>query len=781
MPTLLGSDALDLSHNTPKSINVNSRTVFMTVGPSMAGKTTFCLDFLKPKLPGIVKYLSSDEIRWELLGDSGIDKYAPEMVAISELAFEQLFSRASSYMTWPCCVDFIIVDSTGLSESFRNKLLALCQEKNYNLLPLIFDYKTYEDYYMYASDKIVTTGQIETLRKKVIPKITSEFNGSRYVSIKNRDFSQYQVKVTDWNRYQMCFLPKDSPVIIIGNVNGCYDELLLLLKQFKITVDSDGYFNSPCQVVLIGDPYRDNASTTDLLLTLIRNNNIICVYEFGLPFVTARHRWIATASYQNKNCLGSRDRSTAPDIIDAISNEPYRIFGSHPSIKFERKDNLYLIDGGCVHGGELIGLRFGKDGKPFIRKQEALSTYVPGKRGLLFPKEIEIITSDALTPFLKQRHNKIVTAAAPFLSGTMSPSAADKLGEKIPSSFESLSQALLYYKRGGISEVCLQPKYMGSRCTVVLSNNSPCYAISRNGFTIRTPGISDLLRQLKTKFLNAEITGAIIDGELLPWSAMGRSLIDDTFRSVEIGLRKDVELLKKFGFDKQLDLLGQARDGVTVPLQKNNANKIGHGLYHSMVSYDSFIPNWISVDALERGLNIYSEQLALFSSDTPLEFKPFALLKTIDNTGKEIIYDEPAGINFKRISSDPHVVISTDDIMSAMLFYDKITRNQQMEGIVVKPESPNNGIVVPYLKVRNHNYLTLVYGPTYQEPKRLDALIKRKNVTDKQRLSLLEYEISKAILNIPMSLLGPSNEHYCNLVATFLQAKEDETKVDPRL
>ena len=36
-----------------------------------------------------------------------------------------------------------------------------------------------------------------------------------------------------------------------------------------------------------------------------------------------------------------------------------------------------------------------------------------------------------------------------------------------------------------------------------------------------------------------------------------------------------------------------------------------------------------------------------------------------------------------------------------------------MEGIVMKSEAPINGIVVPYLKVRNPNYLTMVYGPTY--------------------------------------------------------------------
>lgn len=164
-----------------------------------------------------------------------------------------------------------------------------------------------------------------------------------------------------------------------------------------------------------------------------------------------------------------------------------------------------------------------------------------------------------------------------------------------------------------------------------------------------------------------------------------------------------------------------------------------------------------------------------------MEFKPFALLKTIDTFGNEIIYNEAASSNFKQVSSDIHLVISTDDLISAEEFYHTITVDKRMEGIVIKPEILNNPKVVPYMKIRNPNYLTLICGPTYQHPKRLLSLIKRKKVSYKQRLSRLQYNISQELLHIPLKLLNSSNSRYCDLVATFIQSNEEESKVDPRL
>lgn len=814
---------------------VDPHTVFMTVGPSTCGKTTFCTNFLKPALSALpsadVRYLSSDAIRREILGGVGStgvyngdnnerDRYDLEMMNVSHLAFEQLFSRASSYMTWPCSAEFIILDTTGLNESFRKQVANLCREKHYNLVPILFDYKSYDEYYTYSMDKYIVTHHIETFRKKTLPNITRECEcakSSRIFYIKNQDFSQITIEVPKWTNYLKCFLPSGTKAIIVGNVFGCYDELILLLKQFKIELGEDGSAaNTDIKIILIGSFDRSdsniaaNPTTIEKLQHLIEKSalaNIICVND-KVPFVSIRHRWIVTSNFLEKKFLGKIDRISTQrrvnySLVDhkneSIHNEPLRIFGSCPALKYERHDNLCAIDGGCVHGGSLIGIGFTSDNKPFVKRQQALKEYIPGQLRIIFPREIELITPDKLSPHTLYRYNKIIHSSAPFLSGTMAPAPADfKSGENTPEAFESLSQALQYYKNNNVNQVCLQPKYMGSRCTVVLNIQGPSYAISRGGYNIRIPGIAELLDSLKNRYLVDGTTTAIIDGELLPWIAMGQSLIDDTFRSVEVGLRKDLDLLNQYGFGEQLNRLAQVRSDTKLPLQKNNINKIGQGIYHSLVAYESFIPEWIGLEGMNNGLITYSNQLSLFSQDGPLEFKPFALLKTIDIHG-EHIYEEGAGANFKRVSSDTCVIISVNDISAladAISYYQTITQDRRMEGIVVKPDLPMNNIgqikcpgapralgssVIPYMKVRNCNYLTLIYGPTYKESKRLAALIKRKRVGEKQKISRMQYDISQEMLRIPIIELSANNTKYCNLVATFLKTNEDEEKVDPRL
>ena len=757
-----------------RHFKANPHTVFMTIGPSTCGKTVFCKQHLIPNLPGSVRYLSSDDIRGEIIGSSK-SKYDPEMTHVSHLAFEQLFSRASSYMSWPCVSEFIIIDTTGINEEFRKQVFNLCWDKNYSLVPILFDYKSYRDYFLYASDRSIVARHIKFFRERVLPNINRDLahtKGSKLFIIKNRDFFNFKVDIPLWNSYLDCFIPSENKIIIIGNVNGCYEELMLLLKQFK---------NDEATIVLIGNPYHNDSPHNDKLRAFIENNNIRCVYEQGLPFVSTRYRWIATATLIEKKHLGKfyfKDGLSSKS--DPVFNEPYRIFGTHPTFKMERKDNLCLIDGGCIHGGSLIGISFKADNKIFTKKQPALKCYLPGKLTLMFPHNVEIISSKKLPSHLKYRHHKIVRSAVPFLSGTMSPAPSDQKS----GSFESLPQALLYYKQHGVHQVCLQPKYMGSRCTVILNNSSPSYGISRKGFSIRIPEFQKLLESLEKKYLVNGITTAIIDGELLPWVAMGQSLIDDTFRSVEVGLSKDASLLKKHGFENQLSKLTKAKADLEIPLNKANINKIGQGLYHTLTSYDTFISEWIGVDAMEQGLNIYSEQLALFTQETPIQFKPFALLKTIHTEDGKIIehvYEESANTNFERVSDDIHTVVSVDDLKGADEFYKLVTEDNRMEGIVVKPDSKIESNVVPHIKVRNDRYLTLIYGPTYQEPRRLQALIKRKRVTDKQRISCLQHDIAQEILRLPIASLGSHNERYCNLVATFLKTNEEEEKMDPRL
>ena len=41
----------------------------------------------------------------------------------------------------------------------------------------------------------------------------------------------------------------------------------------------------------------------------------------------------------------------------------------------------------------------------------------------------------------------------------------------------------------------------------------------------------------------------IIDGELMPWSAIGKTLIEDEFLAVDCGLKTEIDYMKKYNFD----------------------------------------------------------------------------------------------------------------------------------------------------------------------------------------------------------------------------------------
>ena len=109
-------------------------------------------------------------------------------------------------------------------------------------------------------------------------------------------------------------------------------------------------------------------------------------------------------------------------------------------------------------------------------------------------------------------------------------------------SLESLDKGIEYFRSKGVKRLIIQPKYMGSRCNLILSKNlEECKMFSRNGYEIRedrlnlsdSKSIKDLYKELQLKYkdlfeeLNAK--RILFDGELLPWNVMGKGLIAKDF------------------------------------------------------------------------------------------------------------------------------------------------------------------------------------------------------------------------------------------------------------
>jgi hypothetical protein len=103
-----------------------------------------------------------------------------------------------------------------------------------------------------------------------------------------------------------------------------------------------------------------------------------------------------------------------------------------------------------------------------------------------------------------------------------------------------------------------------------------------------------------------------------------------------------------------------------------------------------------------------------------------------------------------------------------------------MEGIDIKPLVDKKD-VLPYLKVRNENYLTLVYGYDYLQNEKYKRLMKQKNVYHKRQLSLKMHELAEQLLTIPLHDISEQNEQYKQLVATILFTERTQETIDPRL
>jgi hypothetical protein len=122
-------------------IRTRLHTIFMLIGPTECGKTTFVNKVLLPQLAfadeekgftANVQYLSSDSIRQELLG-SDYDKYEQLMLEASEPAFGLLFHKLRLVTSFPLNAEFVVIDTTGLAEDFRMKVREIADAGNYGL------------------------------------------------------------------------------------------------------------------------------------------------------------------------------------------------------------------------------------------------------------------------------------------------------------------------------------------------------------------------------------------------------------------------------------------------------------------------------------------------------------------------------------------------------------------------------------------------------------------------------------------------------------------------
>lgn len=487
-------------------------------------------------------------------------------------------------------------------------------------------------------------------------------------------------------------------------------------------------------------------------------------------------------------------------IEDSIKNlvRPNSDFNSlnivwgHISMKNWKKfEYIFMIDTGCVGGNKLTGIAFNNIGSYFIKN---VNSSIENKENLLdlFKNKKVDIEFENLEFDDKKRISFMLKNKINYISGTIAPS--DKNMED--NILEDIRKGLDYYKQKGINKVILEPKYMGSRCNIYLHKNiDDTYCVSRNGYLINVD-YKEALKPLyeipfiKEEFENKNAKVILLDSELLPWSAIGKGLINKDFLSVKTGINTEYEILKESGFDEMYNELISQPELMEFKKEINNmkkadiVDKYGYRVYETYKNVNNYMDKHISIDEIGEYVNKYNRQIELFGSDKELEFKPFNILKIVYEDYEQTFFDKSNIDIFEAISSDDYCVVdfeSEDCYEKADEYWKRITEDEEMEGVVIKPEIVYNKNIAPYIKCRNENYLTIIYGYDYLKSTKYKKLINRKRITKKLKSSILEFELGKKMLEVPYNDINKDNDKLISLYIKMIIDEKEVEKLDPRL
>lgn len=788
-------------------MKISTYTIIMLVGPSECGKSTYAKkienDFKNQNTNIKVNILSSDNIRREILGED-LDKYDKKMLSVSDGAFELLFAKLKVMTTFPVNNDVIIIDSTGMDENFRNKVKEYAKNSHYKTALITFDYQNSE-YYEHLSDhysKTIVSKQVDKFKKNVLPRLNKKSYDYSIVIKSKKDFTKEVIELLDYDLIQSNTLTNkdfnNKDLLVIGDIHENIEPLIEMINSHKNK-----------QIILVGD-FLDKGANTEKTINYIYEllndgakivlgnhesfvgrrlknsvakieneeeifsslkvlnynddlkNKFLQIYEkcypylkiegYGFPiYIThapCENKYLgkidATSQRMQRNYyFAYRENDKMLEELMFISKEanfhhPVHIFGhvAHQFNKIENKNKVWL-DTGSVYGNYLSGLVINTSG---FKKHIKVKSEKRFEGELLTEKKVENLNINDLNIKYNLNYNdrvwlnKFMESNAKFISGTMSPSKSnDKL--------EPIQTALDYYYHHKIDKVIIEPKYMGSRLQVYLhKDKNKDFAITRNGNKLSlSKELQEIFDKLHHKYDGMSFwkEQIIFDGEILPWSFIAEDLITKEFYQYGKTIKNELAILKNDNMFIEFNI-------------DANINK-----KYEMV-------------------NVFLDQAYGYGKNYPIEYKPFSILKVDD----EIWVDKNQEDIFKMVNDDNYLVIETNNLNyeKAIEFFNKITSKNNNdignEGVIVKPLIWKEG-VAPYIKVRNEDYLHIIYGYDYKL--NYDEMVKTKKINKKLEMSIKEYELGIKMLK------SQNSQELMNLACEIYFEIAKENQLDVRL
>lgn len=483
------------------------------------------------------------------------------------------------------------------------------------------------------------------------------------------------------------------------------------------------------------------------------------------------------------------------------------VYGHTPVAEPAWVNNTINIDTGCVVGGKLTALRWPERelvSVPAAREYaEPRRPFLPeAGAGAVRPEADDVLDLADVTGkrIVETRLHRTVTireenAAAAlevmsrfavdprwlvYLPPTMSPSETSKA----PGLLEHPAEAFAYFRGEGVETVVCEEKHMGSRAVVVVCREP---AAARRRFGVQGDALGTvytrtgrafftdaaLERQLLLAVRDAVSAAgvwdelatdwAVLDCELMPWSAKAQELVREQYASVGAAAAGAV---------------GEAVDALRAAADR------GAPVAGLLARYQE---RGRRVDAYREAYRRYCWPV---ESIDDLRLAPFHLLATegkvhvdrdhlwhMEMIGR--IRDGAAGRLLYPTQYRAVPLADDDAVATATAWWEEMTARGG-EGMVVKPLAfvahGKHRIAQPAVKCRGREYLRIIYGPEYTEPANLERL-RSRGLGAKRSLALREFALGVEALERFVAGEPLRRVHECVFGVLAMESEP----VDPRL
>jgi protein phosphatase len=479
------------------------------------------------------------------------------------------------------------------------------------------------------------------------------------------------------------------------------------------------------------------------------------------------------------------------------------LYGHTPVVAPEWINNTLCLDTGCVFGGELTALRYPE--RELVSVPAEQVWYEPARPlgparvgrdpGVLDLGDVigrRVVATRLMGNLGVQEENAAAAlevmsrfAVDPrwlvYLPPTMAPVATSARADLL----EAPAEAFGYFGSAGVARVVCEEKHMGSRAVVLVTRDAAgSVAAKRFGVQDGSTGVvvtrtgrpffdaaqttETLLGRVRAAAEEAGLwdelgTGwLLLDCELLPWSAKAMGLLRDQYAAVGAAARA--------GLGATIGVLEQAAArGLEVGelLAKQTGRR----------------------SAAASFAEAYGRYCWPTSGLDGVRLAPFQVLAAEGSVHATRDHGWHLDVLDRLCAADPELfqvtarrVVDLGDSSSvgaATAWWQELT-GAGGEGMVVKPYDAlvhdGRRVVQPGVKCRGPEYLRIIYGPEYLEPRNLDRL-RRRSLGRKQSLALREYALGLEALERFVA----GEPLYRVHEAVFAVLALESEPVDPRL